>query len=64
MRALSNRYITAPLNGTLDSQSSGRFAPRRPQSPAASQPVALSVFEIQARWRQPYEKPHAYIRVA
>ena len=64
MRALSNRYSAVPPSGTIEPQADGRFARHGAKIQVADRAIALSVYEIEARWREPYERPHAFICAA
>ncbi len=64
MQALSSNRYTVSGNGSLEFKATSRRATHQAHSRVASSEIALSVYEIEARWREPYERPHAFTRAA
>ena len=60
MQALASNRYTMSEDGSIEFKATSRRANHRGTNRVAHRQVALSVYEIEARWREPYEKPHAY----
>ena len=63
MPALSSNRYSVSVNGSIEFKATSRFA-RQAKSRVAHRAVPLSVYEIEARWREPYDRPHAFTSAA
>ena len=64
MQALSSNRYTVSVNGSIEFKATSRRAGHHANSRVAHRGIALSVYEIEARWREPYERPHAFTSAA
>ncbi len=64
MQALSSNRYTVSVNGSIEFKATARRGHHRVTNRVAHREIALSVYEIEARWREPYEKPHAFTSAA
>jgi hypothetical protein len=58
MPSLSSNRYSVSVTGSIEFKAPSRFA-RPANSRVAHRAVPLSVFEIEARWREPYDRPRA-----
>ena len=64
MPALSSNRYSVSVNGSIEFKATSRSAAHQANSRVAHRAAPLSVYEIEARWREPYERPHAFTSAA